>query len=120
MAQKRRLWAVAMSEEMSEILKDYRSYQLHEHLFDGEDDMWLTRLDLIFDDMVLDFELFGKEEPSHQLLMSFIGGLLPVPLYLIMNFMSLTHDVIDSKHPPVSFMGIIESMRYPLSFNFYS
>lgn len=39
MMNKRKRWGVAMSEEISEILKDYRSYQLHEHLFDGEDDV---------------------------------------------------------------------------------
>jgi hypothetical protein len=39
MINKRKRWGVAMSEEISEILKDYRNYQLHEHLFDGEDDV---------------------------------------------------------------------------------
>lgn len=51
--------------------------------------------------------------------MSFIGGLLAVPLYLIMNFMSLSKETIDTKHPPVSFLGIIESIRYPLKYHFY-
>jgi hypothetical protein len=44
--------------------------------------------------------------------MSFVGGILSVPLYLIMNFLTITHDDLDS-NPPVSFMGIIESYRYP-------
>jgi hypothetical protein len=45
--------------------------------------------------------------------MSFIGGLMAVPLYLIMNFMSLNKTTIETKFPPVSFMGIIEAYRYP-------
>jgi hypothetical protein len=52
--------------------------------------------------------------------MSFVGGILSVPLYLIMNYLTISHNEIDSKHPPVSFMGIIESSRYPHQFNFYS
>jgi hypothetical protein len=52
--------------------------------------------------------------------MSFVGGILSVPLYLIMNFLTISQSELDSKHPPVSFMGIIESIRYPHQFNFYS
>jgi hypothetical protein len=45
--------------------------------------------------------------------MSFVGGILSVPLYLIMNFLTISNDELNSKYPPVSFMGIIESYRYP-------
>lgn len=37
-----------------------------------------------------------------------------------MNYLTISRTEIDSKHPPVSFMGIIESNRYPHQFNFYS
>jgi hypothetical protein len=82
----------------------------------------LTKLDLLFDDMSLDSELFGKELPSHYLLMSFVGGFMAVPLYLLMNFMSISQDTMlnSISRPPLSFMGLVESTRYPSSFNFYA
>lgn len=36
---RRRLWAVAMSEEVQELLKDYRQYALTDHLIEGVDDL---------------------------------------------------------------------------------
>jgi hypothetical protein len=56
-----------MSEEIQEILKDFKNYQLHEHLFDGDDDIWLTKLDEIYDNPYLDLDFFGKERDSHYL-----------------------------------------------------
>lgn len=108
-----------MSQEIQEIMKDYNSLQLHEHLFDGEDDVWLSKLDEIFDDMSLDSELFGKEVPSHYLLMSFIGGIIAVPLYLSMNFYSISQAERESTVVPLSFMGILEKVLYNNNFNFY-
>lgn len=92
-----------MSDEMQELIRDYKFYQLHEHLFDGADDIWLTRLDEIFDSTALDCELFGTEVPSHFNLMTVVGGFLAVPLFLIMHLLSG-----DSM---TSFMGILESRK---------
>eukprot|EP00347_Sterkiella_histriomuscorum_P009734 403340088 len=104
-------WAMQMSEEMQELIKDYKFYQLHEHLFDGQDDIWLTKLDFIFDSSALDGELFGIETPSHFALMSVIGGFMSVPLFLIMHLLSGATQM-------KSFMGMVESANNS-SFNFY-
>jgi len=61
---------------------------LHEHLFDGPDDILLSKLDELFDTTSLDCELFGTEVPSHFNLMSIIGGFLSVPLFVIMHLLS--------------------------------
>ena len=101
-----------MSDEIQEILKDYKFQQLHEHLFDGSDDIWLSKLDHIFDSSYLDREMFGKEMPSHFVLMSIVGGMFALPLYVIINYVygdSLT-----------SFMGIMNAARSSSSFNFYA
>lgn len=48
---------------MQELLKDYKYYSLHTHLFDGKDELWLSKLDKVFDTLTYDSELFGKEIP---------------------------------------------------------
>ncbi len=40
---RRQTWAAAMSEEMLEIMQDYKAYALNEHLFDGCDDLRRTQ-----------------------------------------------------------------------------
>jgi len=84
------------------LLNDYGNSQLHEHLFDGEDDIWLTRLDEIFDSMALDQVFFGKDVSSHFFIVSIIGGLLAMPLYIILNFVASPDTNVKS------FMGILE------------
>ena len=86
-----------MSEEIQEILKDFKNFQLHEHLFDGDDDLWLSKLDEIFDNPYLDLDFFGKDLSSHFLMMSLLSGLLSAPLYLTINFY-----LISSPHTPSS------------------
>ena len=83
---RRKRWAIAMSEEIQEILKDFKYFQLHEHLFDADDDLWLSRLDDIFDNPYLDLDFFGKDLSSHYLMISLLSGLLSAPLYLTTNF----------------------------------
>lgn len=75
-----------MSEEIQEILKDFKHFQLHEHLFDADDDLRLSRLDYIFDIPYLDLDFFGKDLSSHYFMMSLLSGLLSAPLYLTTNF----------------------------------
>ncbi len=36
------------------MLKDYKHYSLHEHIFDGVDDLRLSKLDMIFDSPAFD------------------------------------------------------------------
>ena len=67
------------------MLKDYKYYELHEHLFDGKDDIWLSHLDQVFDAPVLDHELLAKEVPEHIKLMAIVGGLLALPTFAIVN-----------------------------------
>jgi hypothetical protein len=97
MMMSRKRWAIAMSEEIQEILKDFKNFQLHEHLFDGDDDLWLSKLDEIFDNPYLDLDFFGKDLSSHFLMMSLLSGLLSAPLYLTINFY-----LIPSPHTPSS------------------
>lgn len=108
-------WAVQMSEEMQELINDYKFYQLHEHLFDGADDIWLSNLDRIFDSTVLDCELFGIEVPDHFALMSIVGGVLALPLFMIIHLVTES----SSTNNLTSFMGSLDSKRVS-NFDFYS
>lgn len=45
-----------MSEEIMELMKDYKGISLHEHLFEGADDLKLTKLDLLYDSAFLDID----------------------------------------------------------------
>jgi hypothetical protein len=88
-------------------LKDFKNYSLHEHLFDGDDDIWLSRLDEIFDDSFLDSELFGRETSSHLLMMSFLGGIIAVPFFLTINFYTTSRS--ENTHQILSLLGILEA-----------
>jgi hypothetical protein len=91
-----------MRKEILELLNDYGNSQLHEHLFEGEDDIWLTKLDELFDSMALDQVFLCKDVSSHFFVMSIIGGLLATPLYIILNFEASPDTNLKS------FMGILE------------
>ncbi|CDW82444.1 UNKNOWN [Stylonychia lemnae] len=109
--EQQKVWAIQMSEEMQEIIKDYKFYELHEHLFDGQDDILLSKLDEIFDSTSLDCELFGTEVPSHFNLMTVVGGFLSVPLFIIMHLLS--------GGDPFSFMLIRETDQDKIDFYQY-
>ena len=65
---------------------------------------------MLFDSSALDFEMFGRETPSHFELISITSGLIAMPFFVLMNFLS--GDDIKS------FMGILQS-RYDPTFSFY-
>ena len=57
----------------------------------------------------MDNELFGTEVPAHFLLMSIVGGVLAIPIFIIMNMMtgSSIHGFMDLpdavREPEMSF-----------------
>lgn len=99
-----------MSEEIQEILKDFKHFQLHEHLFDADDDLRLSRLDYIFDIPYLDLDFFGKDLSSHYFMMSLLSGLLSAPLYLTTNFF-----LIRTPSSPVSYLYLFAPTSSPFT-----
>lgn len=78
----------------------------------GTDDIFLTKLDEIFDSPFLDNELFGIDLENHCLFMSLIGGLLSFPFFIIVNYVSLS----PQDYCITSILGIVESQT---NFNYY-
>lgn len=92
----------SLSRNVQELLNDYKFYSLHQHLFDGykELDIWLTKIDLIFDQVCYDLEFFGVEPPSHFWNSTIFSGLFSLPLYIIFAYLSSMegNELFSDKH----------------------
>jgi hypothetical protein len=65
------------------LIGDYNTMGAFQHLFDGYDEIYLTKLDLIYDSQVYERELFGTSSGDSFQNIGLATGLLSFPMFLI-------------------------------------
>eukprot|EP00347_Sterkiella_histriomuscorum_P017301 403349913 len=74
--------------ELEAIIDDYDHVQLHMHLFEGTDDVLLSKLDSVFDQVIYDDQVVGIDDYSTYELHSVGGALGAFPLTLLGSFLA--------------------------------
>ena len=73
-------------QELEAMLNDYNEAHKYIHLFTGSDELYLTKIDQIFELPIYDIELVGIDEATSYELHAIGGGLIVCPLAALCSF----------------------------------